>query len=60
MHIDDHEKVWIVERYIAQMLERIQMPVTPENGGWLQKMFALDCTARKICEIIDLDGEKDE
>ena len=59
MQIDDHEKVWIVERYIAQMLERVAIPPTPENGGWLQKMFALNCIARKISEIIDLDGEKE-
>lgn len=53
MHIDDHEKLWIIERYLEQMKQIIAAPIDPEKGGWSYVMHALHSTAQKIEKLTE-------
>lgn len=57
LHIDDHEKLWIIERYLEQMKEIIAAPIDPSKGGWSYVMHALHATAAKIQTFTKQDNQ---
>jgi len=57
LHIDDHEKLWIIEKYLDQMKQIISDPIDPGKGGWSYVMHALHATAGKIRTFTKQDTE---
>lgn len=53
MHLNDHEKLWIVERYVDRLAELCKQEPNPENGEWNGKMLAISVTAKRIYEITE-------
>lgn len=58
MQVNDHERIWIVEKYAERLIQLISSEPGPYSGGvWESRLFAISQAALRIHEITRADED---